>query len=162
MDDKENNVVDLLQRDGVKLETPSNIVNKPYKFRKLTSKDISPMVRILKKIELKRIKELFSSEEIKNLIQNKQNEEETEEDNTESSQDLMKLGGNLLIEAIPMLLDAVDNCIGDVNILLASVANMEVAELENLDLDVYFNMVYDFVNKEEFSGFLKVVSKFLK
>lgn len=88
--------------------------------------------------------------------------QENEVTDVNVSEVYMKIGGTIIFEAIPIVLDTLDNCIADINKLLASVANMSLEELENLDLDIYFNLIYDFINKEEFAGFMKVVSKFLK
>lgn len=157
IENNETTVVDLLKKDGV-----DPIPVKPYKFRKLSAKDIGPMLKIAKKIDIKRLKNALTDINLDEIMNLSKKDEEVEE-NTEDRQDLiLKVGGNLVIEAIPILLDALDNCIDDINKLLANVANMEVEQVENLDLDIYFNMIYDFINKEEFAGFTKVVSRFLK
>ena len=145
---QETKVVDLLERDGA-LITESNIEikEKPYKLRKLSAKDV------LNDLDLS---------EIINAIKENQNEEDNEEIKEESNNaEFAKIGEALIFEAIPLVLDALDNSILEINKLLASVANMELTELENLDLDIYFNLIYDFINKEEFAGFMRVVSKFL-
>lgn len=177
---QETKIVDLLERDGViNSEENTEFKQKPYKLRKLSTKDIGPMIKIAKKMDIRRLKTVFNEldlSEISNIINkdNTSNEElqvpinetlDVEEDSKENSKEnlgaLAKIGGSIIFEIIPLLLDALDNCIGDVNKLLADVANMEIEELENLDLDIYFSMIYDFINKEEFKGFTKVVSKFL-
>lgn len=169
-ENKETKIADLLERDGV-IQTPSidTEERKPYKLRKLSTKDLSPMIKILKKVDLKRLKNAFAEINIKEIIdlskeKNEEGEEETEktEKTEKNNTDLMlKVGGNIVIEAIPILLDALDNCLEDINKLLANVANMELDQLENLDLDIYFKLVYDFISKNEFMGFIKVASKFL-
>lgn len=163
-DNKETKIVDLLERDGVN-QTPSTdiVKKKPYELRKLSSKDIRPMIKIAKKVDLKRLKNALAEMNIKEIInlskeKNEEGEEETEKNNTDL---MLKVGGNIVIEAVPILLDALDNCLDDINKLLANVANMELDQLENLDLDIYFKLVYDFISKNEFMGFIKVASKFL-
>ncbi len=155
---QETKVVDLLERDNAVTNT---IEEKPYRLRKLSAKDISPMLKIIKKVDIKRLKNVLNDldlSEITNAIKENQNEEIKEESNNKA---FAKIGEALIFEAIPLVLDALDNSIYEINKLLASVANMELTELENLDLDIYFNLIYDFINKEEFAGFMKVVSKFL-
>ena len=166
--EQETKITDLLERDGVAEETTSQVENKPYILRKLNSKDISPMIKVLKKIDLKKLKESIQESNLMDIVSNKiktvsddENieNEETEENNTN---ELMKIGGVLIFDAIPILLDAVDNAIDDINKLLAGVAGLEVEEVENMDLDVYFNLIYDFITKPEFEGFIKAVSKLMK
>lgn len=169
-------ISDLLKRDGVLntiAEDASEVQEvKRYKLRKLSSKDISPMVKILKRIDLKRLKNVFSNIDLSEYIKSK-NDTETEDIKTEEIEDIkteeksksnaiIQIGGAIVLEAIPMILDAIDNSIDDFNKLLANVANVELEEIENLELDIYFNLVYDFINKEEFVGFIKVVSRFVK
>ena len=166
---QETKVVDLLERDGVApIDTKTE--EKPYRLRKLSAKDISPMLKIIKKIDIKRLKNVFNELDLTGIVNAIEENQATEENSMlEENQDskenktsmFTKIGGALIFEAIPLLLDALDNCINDVNKLLANVANIELSELENLDLGIYFNLVYDFINKEEFAGFMKVVSKFL-
>lgn len=159
---QETKVVDLLERDNAVTAT---IEEKPYRLRKLSAKDISPMLKIVKKVDIRKLKNVLNDldlSEITNAIKANQKEEdnnEIEEENNNMA--FAKIGEALIFEAIPLVLDALDNSILEINKLLASVANMELSELENLDLDVYFNLIYDFINKEEFAGFMKVVSKFL-
>ena len=158
-DNKETKIVDLLERDGVNQTSSVNVAERPYKLRKLSAKDISPMIKIAKKVDLKRIRDSLSDMNIAEIISlSKDGENDTEKNNTDL---MLKVGGNIIIEAIPMLLDAVENCLDDINKLLANVANMELEQLESLDLDIYFRLIYDFINKNEFLGFIKVVSKFL-
>ncbi len=166
--EQETKITDLLERDGVVEETTSQVENKPYILRKLNSKDISPMIKVLKKIDLKKLKESIQESNLMDIVSNKiktvsddenVENEETEENNTN---ELMKIGGALIFDAIPILLDAVDNAIGDINKLLAGVAGLEVEEVENMDLDIYFNLIYDFITKPEFEGFTKAVSKLMK
>ncbi|MCI8654970.1 MAG: hypothetical protein HFJ48_03735 [Clostridia bacterium] len=170
-----NEISDLLKRDGVlnTIEEDTSEVQevKRYKLRKLSSKDISPMIKILKNIDLKRLKNVFSNIDLseylnlKNNAEMKETEIESEDIKAEEkskSSAIMKIGGTIVLEAIPMILDAIDNSIDDFNKLLANVTNVELEEIENLELDTYFNLVYDFINKEEFVGFIKVVSRFVK
>lgn len=168
---EETKIADLLERDGVlHTNTRTEFNEKPYKLRKLSSKDISPMLKILKKVDLRKLKDLFNEIDLTDLVQKnkvestEENEEVQENEVTDVniSEVYMKIGGTIIFEAIPTVLDTLDNCIADINKLLASVANMSLEELENMDLDIYFNLIYDFINKEEFAGFMKVVSKFLK
>lgn len=166
--EQETKITDLLERDGV---VTAEKVEKPYTLRKLNSKDISPMIKVLKKIDLKKLKESIQESNLMDVVSNKiktvSNDEnvenvENEETKENNTNELIKIGGALIFDAIPILLDAVDNAIDDINKLLAGVAGLEVEEVENMDLDVYFNLIYDFITKPEFEGFIKAVSKLMK
>lgn len=159
---QETKVVDLLEKDNA---VTNAIEEKPYRLRKLSAKDISPMIKLIKKADIRKLKNVLNDldlSEITNAIKESQNEEdnkEIEEENNNTA--FAKIGEALIFEAIPLVLDTLDNSILEINKFLASVANMELTELENLDLDIYFKLIYDFINKEEFAGFMRVVSKFL-
>lgn len=167
---QETKIVDLLERDGaVVTSTEKTVIEKPYKLRKLNSKDISPMIKVLKKIDLKRFKAVIQETKLIEAITAKKNDETVEEQEVKDEEkqetnsiNIMEVGGELLLEAIPILLDVIDIAIPDANKLLAGVANLTVEEIENLDLDVYFSLIYDFITKPEFTGFIKAVSKFIK
>lgn len=157
-------IEELLVRDGVEQEV--NV--KHYELRKLTARDIHPMLKILKQVDLKRLKNVFSEIDFSELT-SENNTADTEANDTTAEVETVdktelftKVGGAVIFEAIPMLLDALDNALEDVNKLLASVAGIELEELENLELDVYFTLIADFLNKEELMGFIRVVSRFLK
>lgn len=151
----ETTVADLLSRDGI--TEKDNI--KHYELRKLTTKDLHPMLKILKQVDLKRLKEAFNEIDFSKLVSEKDTADTETVDKTEL---FTKIGGTIILEAVPMVLDALDNALEDVNKLLASVAGIELEELENLELDVYFTLVADFLSKEEFVGFIKAASRFLK
>lgn len=164
MNEQETSVSNLLERDGIISTKVNDVeVEKPYKLRKLNAKDISPMIKILKGVNLKRLKSAFENIDFMGILNTQNSEDNTADEQEAVNKDkLLSIGTQAVFEIIPMLLDSLDNCLSDVNKLLANVANMEVTELENLDLDIYFNLIYDFINKEEFMGFFKVASKFIK
>ena len=172
MSEENTKISDLLERDGLYTNT---IVEKPYTLRKLSAKDISPMIKIIKKMNIQRLKNVISELDlstIMNALDEKQEASKHSINNTEgieneldlstSSEIFAKIGETLIFEAIPLILDALDDCMEDTNKFLANVANIELEELENMDIDIYFNLIYDVIKKDEFVGFMKVVSRFLK
>ncbi len=180
-------ISDLLKRDGVITEEQEETsFVRPYTIRKLSSKDISPMLKVLRKLNFKKIKESLSdidfgellkaskettetTEEGSELIAINQNIDiENDEENANNNSEiekkifLMNAGKELVFEILPIVLEAIDEALPEINKLLASVINWNVEDVENMDLDLYFTLIFDFIHKEEFADFMKVASRFIK
>ena len=169
-------ISDLLKRDGVLTEEIKE-ESKPYTMRKLSSKDLSPMLKVLKKLNFKKLKDVFKDINLKAIIEatnNKNNSNndviaDSEEDSTENVQEtsqkeinLVEIGKDVIFDMFPILLDSIDEAIPEINKLLAGVIEQDVKIVENMDLGTYFNLLYDFIHKEEFMDFIKVASRFMK
>ena len=128
---------------------------KPYTFRKLSAKDIPTMLKILKKVQINQFADCFQSERVKNLISNANKEGETKD------LDILA-GGAVFLEIAQVLINGVAECGDEIFALLADTSNLSVEQVKELDFEVFTNMVIDFIKKEEFVGFMKAVSKFLK
>lgn len=186
-------ISDLLKRDGVIAEEQEETSSvRPYTMRKLSSKDISPMLKVLRKLNFKKIKEALSDVDFGKLMEvtqeiNNDVDEEAEENNNEKivainsnadtegdkeniTPDLanakkaffMNVGKDLVFEILPIVLEAIDEALPEINKLLASVINWNVEDVENMELDLYFTLIFDFIHKEEFVDFMMVASKFMK
>lgn len=182
-------ISDLLKRDGVIAEKQKETsVNRPYTMRKLSSKDISPMLKVIRNLNFKRIKESLSDIDFGELL--KASQENNEIASEESIKDiavmtsdsdiadaeesinnesaivkkalLMNAGKDLIFDILPIILEAIDEALPEINKLLANVINRNVEDVENMDLDLYFTLIFDFIHKEEFAGFMKVASGFIK
>ena len=169
-------ISDLLKRDGVLTEEIKE-ESKRYTMRKLSSKDLSPMLKVLKKLNFKKLKDVFKDINLKAIIEatnNKNNSNndviaDSEEDSTENVQEtsqkeinLVEIGKDVIFDMFPILLDSIDEAIPEINKLLAGVIEQDVEIVENMDLGTYFNLLYDFIHKEEFMDFIKVASRFMK
>ena len=169
-------ISDLLKRDGVLTEEIKE-ESKRYTMRKLSSKDLSPMLKVLKKLNFKKLKDVFKDINLKAIIEatnNKNNSNndviaDSEEDTTENVQEtnqkeinLVEIGKDVIFDMFPILLDSIDEAIPEINKLLAGVIEQDVEIIENMDLGTYFNLLYDFIHKEEFMDFIKVASRFMK
>lgn len=188
-------ISDLLKRDGVITEEQEETsFARPYTMRKLSSKDISPMLKVLRKLNFKKIKDALSDidfGELMNATQEPNENKNTEVNNSENvvaissnfdiadAEDketantdtdlinakkafLMNAGKDLIFEVLPIVLEAIDDALPEINRLLASVINWNVEDVESMDLDLYFTLIFDFIHKEEFVDFMKVASKFMK
>lgn len=184
-------ISDLLKRDGVIAEEQEETSSvRPYTMRKLSSKDISLMLKVLRKLNFKKIKEALSdvdfgklmeaTQEINSNVDEEENNDEklvvinpyadTEDDTENINSDLanakkdslMNIGKDLVFEILPIVLEAIDDALPEINKLLASVINWNVEDVENMELDLYFTLIFDFIHKEEFVDFMRVASKFMK
>lgn len=135
------------------------IVEKPYKFRKLSADDVFLMTKIIGKIGIREFKSCFQDETLGKLIgkfTNKDNKNADVDDNA-----LYALAGVALLPAIDIILGNLDKCKEDIFTLLSSVSGMKVKDIRE-DAILFMEMLIDFFKKPEFPDFMKVVSKLLK
>ena len=125
---------------------------KPYTFRRLSTQDIFPMLRLLNKIGLKDIKE---SESIKNIVMLT-----TSAKNRKL--DVNRLGIDVFIELACLIVDNIPKCEVELYSLLSQTSDRTIEEIKAQDMAVTFEMIVDFIRKEEFGDFFKVVLKLFK
>lgn len=131
---------------------------KPYTFRKLTSCDIFPMLKIVKKIGVNKFTSIFENEAVKNMINNR-----GKDNNTESNDDYLTLYGVLTFELVSIIVNGLSECEDEVFTLLGNVTtNMTKDAIKSLEMGEFASMIVDFVKKEEFVSFIKAVSKLIK
>ena len=127
-----------------------NTTAKPYTFRKFTSIDVFPMFKVLGKIGLNEFTKCFENESIKDIISKGNN----------SSADVVGL--SVFLEAANVILGNLPKCEQDIYQILSQTSNLSVDEIKGLDMAVFFEMVVDFIKKDDFKDFFKVVSKLFK
>ena len=127
---------------------------KPYKFRKLSADDMFLMFSILKSIGLKELKQCFDMEQLKDLVKTYK---ETDPNNGDSKE-ISMVGVDIALNAADVLLGNLPKCKEQLYQLLASVSGMSEDAIRT-DALLFTEMVIDFVKKEEFPAFIKVVSK---
>ena len=130
---------------------------KPYTFRKLSADDMFLMFSILKGIGLKELKQSFEMGQIKELMKVYQ---EADPDNGKDKA-LAALGVDVALNVADILLGNLPKCKEPLYDLLASVSGMPKDEIR-ADALLFTEMVIDFVKKEEFPAFIKVVSKLFR
>ena len=142
------------------IETTATVVEeitteKPYKFRRLVAEDVFPMFKIINKIGIKEVKTFIEGDGFKDVLKgfsgDASNEKEVE-----------KLGLSIFIEIADLLLRNLPKCEEDMFKLLSSTSNLTVEQVRQLDLATFAEMIIEFVKKEEFGDFIKVVSKLFK
>lgn len=125
---------------------------KPYTFRRLSTQDIFPMLRLLNKIGLK---DLRDNDNVKNII--------LLSTSTKGKKiDVNKLGMDVFLEIACLIVDNIPKCEVELYSLLSQTSDRTVDEIKAQDMAVTFEMIVDFIRKEEFGDFFKVVLKLFK
>ena len=152
---------------------------KPYTLRGISAEDIFPMINILRKIGFKEIKSCFSDDVVKNIIKDVMdifksrsntgegdNEEAENTDNGDNANSkYVALGLSVLptaMDVVDIILGNISKCETDIYKFLASLSGKTVDEIKKLPLVTFTEMIFDFVEKDEFKDFIKVVSKRFK
>lgn len=134
---------------------------KPYTFRLLGAPDIFLMAKIISQIGIKEFKACFESDGINELIQNMTagNKEEGATDNS----NIVSVGVGVAVELAGVILGNLPKCENDIYQMLAQTSNLSVEEIKAPgNTAMFLEMVIDFIKKEEFRDFIKVVSKLFK
>ena len=142
--------------EAIEMKEPVEAVEtaKPYTFRKLSAEDMFLMFTIIKKIGVKEFKNLFEGEAFETMVATFKNSGGDEKA-------LTAIGVSIGFDAVDLILGNLPKCEKEIYALLAQVSGMTEAEVK-ADMILFTEMVIDFVKKEEFPAFIKVVSKLFK
>lgn len=132
----------------------SETTEKKYELRALQSKDVFPMFRIISKIGVKEFKACFSSDEVKDAISKARNKQEGA--NVES------VGIQIMFDMSTVVISHIGDAEQEIYTFLSGLSGMSKAELEELDMITFTEMIIDVFKKEEFKDFIGVVSKLFK
>jgi hypothetical protein len=128
------------------------IAEKPYTFRRLSTQDLFPMFKVISKLG---IREFQANGGIKDIAlrfvgDNKDNINPT------------ALGLDIILEIASLVIENLPKCEAEIYQLLSQTSNLSVEEIKEQDMAITFEMIIDFIKKEEFGDFFKVVSKLFK
>lgn len=135
---------------------------KPYEFRKLNSTDMFPMFTIISKIGINEFTNCFQKDAVKRAIAGVMKNMEDPNADKNEDEDTAIVGLSVALEAANVVLGNMHKCENDIYKLLAQTSNLSVEEIKALDFAIFAEMIIDFIKKEEFKGFLKVVSRLFK
>ena len=149
---------------------------KPYTFRTLGGADIFPMFRLISKIGIKEFNACLDNKGIRNLFANMSKSKQTQADETAQdaqAQDAQAQDAQaqdetpvtyiaVLLEVADVLFANIGKCENDVFKLLSDTSDLTVAQVRELSLAQFAEMVVDFVKKEEFKDFFAAVMKLFK
>ena len=123
---------------------------KPYTFRPLETTDIFPMFRLLNKMGFKDFKDndglkklvfMFSGGTVNGKV------------------DVDALGIDIFFEIAAIICESIPKIETELYTLLSNVAGVKPEDIKKQSPAVTMEMIIDFVKKEEFKDFFKVVSK---
>ena len=127
---------------------------KPYVFRPLSAVDVFPMFKIIGAIGINEFTACFEKDGVKNLIASMKDE---------SGENLPSIIGiSVVLEIANVIISNIPKCENEIYQILSQTSNLSVAQIKKLDMAVFCEMVIDFIKKEEFKDFIKVVSKLFK
>lgn len=142
---KPENTLDVIQ--------PEEAV-KPYTFRTLSAVDVFPMFKIIGAIGINEFTACFEKDGVKNMIASVTGE---------GREDVSSIVGiSVILEIANVIINNLPKCETEIYKILSQTSNLSVDQVKNLDMAVFFEMVIDFIKKEEFKDFIKVVSKLFK
>ncbi len=131
---------------------------KPYTFRKLASTDVFLMFRIISAIGIKEFSAIMEKESIGKLISSA-----TKGSGKTSDDVISQVGLSIVLEAADIIFANLPKCEKEIYQMLANTSNLTVEEITAPGNAIMFaEMVIDFLKKEEFGDFFKVVSKLFK
>lgn len=138
---------------------------KPYVLRKLGAPDLFPMIKIISKIGIDELSTVLEGNFIQSIINDvrvKDAEQDAEQGEKKSSGDLFQIGVGIALKLANKILEHIPSCENEIYMLLGNVSGLGVEGVKALDLDVFLEMIIDFIMKDEFKNFFKVASKYIK
>ena len=137
---------------------------KPYTFKRLSSPDVFPMLKIIGTIGVNEFTACFENDVIvktmSSLFGNKDETDETEKADEEKAGTIV--GISVALEIANVICGNLPKCESYIYQLLSQTSNLSVDEIKSLDMVVFFEMIVDFIKKEEFKDFIKVALRLLK
>ena len=134
---------------------------KPYVFRTLSTVDVFPMFKIISAIGINEFMMCLESDSLKAVVNMLTSEEESVgEDDVDNIIAMGAIAG--FLEIANVILGNIGKCEKDIYQLLSQTSNLTIDQIKGLDMVIFFEMVIDFIKKDEFKDFIKVVSKLFK
>lgn len=162
-----NNVIESMAVTGLETEKQESdiTIEKPYRFRTLAAKDIPLLTNVIRSIGLKELMKCFSKETIEGILKMFKEHMKENAESEEKESNYITFGISVFpvaLEVGEILLGNIEKCQTALFKLFASTSNLSMEDVENLSIPDFAEMVFDFVKKEEFADFFKVVLKSFK
>ncbi len=122
-----------------------------YSFRTLNSADTFLMFKIIGKIGINEFSACLEKDSVKQALAAVTGEGE--------NKNFTALGISVTMELANVIIKNLPNCESEIYQLLANVSNATVKQIKELDFITFTEMILDFIAKEEFRDFIKVVSR---
>lgn len=125
------------------------IVEKPYELYPLKADDLFLLIRVLKGVDLKRLAGVFANKvDVTDLEQ--------------AQKSIDDLGMDTVIECVGIIIDNLPNCKDDLYVFLASVSNLDEAQIANMPIGDFISMIKDVVTGSGFVDFFTQATKLLQ
>lgn len=128
---------------------------KVYTFRKLEATDVFLMFKILGKIGINEFAECFGKESVQKMFGSLTGENGV----TNFTQ---TMGIAVTLEVVNVVIGNLPKCEQEIFQMLSNTSNLTIDQVKKLDFPTFTGMVIDFVKKDEFKDFIKVVSTLFK
>lgn len=151
-----NHVIDPTAAEGVgtvtKQEGDITTSEKVYAFRTLNATDVFPMFTILSKIGINEFAESFGKESVQKMVATLTGEGGV-------ANFAQTAGIAVMLEVVNVVLGNLPKCEREIFQMLSRTSNLSEKQVKELPFPVFTEMVIDFIKKDEFKDFIKVVSK---
>jgi hypothetical protein len=147
MANKKKEIAEPMEQEA----TVTEVVKKPYTFRRLSTVDLFPMFKVISKLGLKQFQENGGIKTIISRIASGSKEINPTE-----------LGIDIFLEITFLVIENLPKCENELYALLSQTSDLSVEEIKAQDMSITAEMILDFIRKEEFGDFFKVVSKLFK
>ena len=132
-----------------------------YELRKLQSKDVFSMLRIINKIGVKEFKGVLESDAVKQAIASTTTPNPASGE-PEPKVETDKIGMTVALEIVNVLIMNIPSCEDDIYTFLSSLSGLKKKDVQELEMNVFFSMIMDVFKKQEFASFFGDVSKLVK
>ena len=153
-----NNVIEPIAAEGMGTATQEGDITMTtpvYTFRRLNSTDMFLMFKIIGKIGINEFTKAFGKDAIQDMMASL--------GVGKGKNDMTTLMGiSVILEISNIVLGNIHKCENDIYQILAQTSNLTVDDVRGLDIATFTGMVIDFIKKEEFKDFIKVVSRSFK
>jgi hypothetical protein len=144
---------EIMEQETQGMENVESDIQKPYTFRKLSTEDIFPMLKLMNKIGLRDLKE---DDGLKNVLFMFMG------GSAKGKVDVEKLGIDMFLELAALITENIPKCETELYTLLSNTSNLSVEDIKEQSPATTMEMIIDFIKKEEFADFFKVVLKLFK
>lgn len=128
------------------------VMNPAYNFRRLNSTDMFLLFRIVGKIGINEFTSCFDKDAVKQMVTKVTGDESTTNPNA-------VVGISVMLEIANVVIGNLPKCEAEIYQLLSNVSDLTVQQIKDLDFATFAKMVIEFIKKDEFKDFLKVVSE---
>lgn len=148
------NVIEPITAEGMGTEIQESDIttDKVYTFRKLNSTDLFLMFKIVGKIGINEFSKSFDAETVKDMVKLTKG--------TKGA--ATAVGISVALEVANVIFGNLPKCENEIYLMLSNTSNLTVEQVKDLDFATFTEMVLDFIKKEEFKDFIKVVLKSFK